>query len=53
VSRKSLFEGKEPQDGKVRRFFWRVRHRVGPGWDKMSDREVRKALRQMSWRRPL
>jgi len=34
-----------------KRFFWRVHHRIGPGWDKLPEREVRKLLRQMSWRR--
>lgn len=39
--------------GPHRRFFWRVRQRVGPGWDKLPPREIEKLLRQMSWRRPL
>jgi len=41
------------RNGAHKRFFWRVRHRIGPGWWKYSDREIRKLLRQMSWRRPL
>lgn len=39
--------------GQHLRFFWRVRHRIGPGWDKLPEREIRKLLRQMSWRRAL
>lgn len=39
------------RDGAHRRFFWRVRHRIGPGWDKLDDKTVRRLLRQMSWRR--
>lgn len=41
------------REGAHKRFFWRVRHRIGPGWDKLPEREVRKLLRQMSWRRAL
>jgi len=41
------------REGAHKRFFWRVRHRIGPGWDKLSEREIRKLMRQFSWRRAL
>lgn len=40
-------------NGAHRRFFWRIRHRIGPGWAKLSEKEIKKLLRQMSWRRAL
>lgn len=41
------------REGAHKRFFWRVQHRIGPGWDKLSEREIRKLMRQFSWRRAL
>lgn len=39
-------------NGAQRRFFWRVAYRF-PGWDRMPVREINKAIRRASWRRPL
>lgn len=43
----------ESRFGEHQRWNWRTRERVGPGHDRMSEAEIRKALRQMSWRRAL
>lgn len=36
-----------------RRWFWRVRHRYGEGHYQMTDKQIERELRAMSWRRAL
>lgn len=42
-----------PPNGQHRRFFWRVRHRLGPRWWDIPAAEVGRLMRQYSWRRAL
>jgi hypothetical protein len=34
-----------------RKFFWRVKHRYGAGWSKMTDKQVANEMRMRSWGR--
>ncbi len=38
-------------EGKIQRYNWRTRARLGPGHDKMSGKEIKKTMRKVSWRR--
>lgn len=42
-----------PSKGQHRRFFWRVRYRLGRKWWAIPRAEVRRLMRQYSWRRAL
>lgn len=48
--------GKRPSsdvlaEGAHRRFFWRVNHRFGSDWWRMTDAQIRKEMRMLSNRR--
>jgi hypothetical protein len=38
-------------NGAHRRFFWRVNHRFGCNWSRMTDAQIRREMRMMSNRR--
>lgn len=41
------------KEGAHRRYFWRIRHRLGPAWWRMTDKQVDTELRMISHRRAL
>lgn len=55
MSSKKIFRPRDAHMEKVfgimRRWNWRTRHRIGPRPDTIYGREMKKILRQFSWRR--
>lgn len=49
----SKWKGNEMNNGIHRRWNWRTNQRIGPNAWKFGEKEVRKIMRRLSWRRAL